>query len=562
MAATPRIVVVGGVATGPKAAARARRCSPEAEITIVDQGEYVSYGGCGLPFFLSGMVGKIEGLMTTLSGQVRDVDYFHNEKNVRVMTRTLAERIDRAERALHVQSLATGERFALPYDKLVLATGATPTRPPVPGMELGRVFNLRTPEDALALRRLLEENKGAHFTVVGGGLIGLETADALVARGAEVTVLEMMDHLLPGLIDPDVARLLEHHLEREGLDVRLGTRLERLEGDEEGNVRAAVAGGEEIETLAVIVGTGLKPNVGLARDAGLALGKTGGIVVDEYLRTSDPDIYAGGDCAEIAHHIGGWKVIFPLGTVANKHGRIIGSNVVGGNERYQGALGTTVLQVLEFNVGRTGLSEAQARTLGFQVETALVPTMDVAHFFPMHAPITVKLIADAASRRLLGAQVVGPGEAIKRVDVAAMALSLNATVDDLADADLGYAPPFASAVDAIAQAANLCRDKLDGLARSCSVDELRERLAAGESLTLVDVRTPAETKQGPGLGRPTLRLPLAELRQRLAELPQGQPLVAVCALGTRSYEAQRLLEGAGFAGVRFLEGGLAAWTGR
>ena len=562
MAERPRIVIVGGVAAGPKAAARARRLCAEAEITIVEQGEYISYGGCGLPFYLSGLVGKIEGLMTTLSGQVRDVEYFLHEKNVVVLTRTRAESIDRARKLVHVQDLRSGERSSLPYDKLILATGATPTRPPVPGANLGNVFNLRTPAEAIALRRLLEERKGSHFTIVGGGLIGLETADALVARGAEVTLLEMMDHLLPGVLDADVSRLLERHLEREGLDVRLGTPLARLEGDEDGNVCRAVAGGEEIETTAVIIGTGLKPNVRLAKDAGLELGRTGGILVDDFLRTSDPDIYAGGDCVEVSHLVSGQKVIFPLGTVANKHGRILGGNVVGGQERFRGALGTMAMQVLEFNVGRTGLSEAQALAAGFQVETALVPTMDTAHFYPMHAPITVKLVADATSRRVLGAQVVGPGEAIKRVDVAAVAISMGATVDQLAEADLGYAPPYASAIDAIAQAANLCRDKLDGLARSWSVQEVQQRLAAGEDLALVDVRTPAESKQGQGIGRPCLRIPLGELRRRLAEVPRDVPVVAICALGTRSYEAQRLLAGAGFADARFLEGGLAAWSGR
>ncbi|MHB1130892.1 MAG: FAD-dependent oxidoreductase [Chloroflexota bacterium] len=562
MAKQPRIVIIGGVAAGPKAAARARRLSAEAEITIVEQGEWVSYGGCGLPFFLSGMVGKIEGLMTTMSGQVRDADFFHDERDITVLTRTRAERIDRQAKVVYVQDLASGESHPLPYDKLVLATGGTATRPPVPGVQLGNVFNLRTPVDGLAIRRLLEERKGAHFTVVGGGLIGLETADALVARGAEVTVLEMADHVLPGLLDPEIATMLERHLEREGLDVRLGTPLQRLEGDEEGNVRLVVAGDEEIETAGVIVGTGLRPNVGLAREAGLEIGVTGAIVVDDFLRTSDPDIYAGGDCVELTHHLGDWRVCFPLGTVANKHGRIIGGNVLGGQERFGGVLGTMALQVLEFNVARTGLTEAQGRKMGYDVVTALVPTMDTAHFHPLHAPITVKLVADRATRRLLGAQVVGTGESVKRVDVAAVALSMNATVDQLADADLSYAPPFASAIDAVAHAANLCRDKIDGLASSWSVAELRERLAAGEPLALVDVRTPAEAKQAPNFGLPLLRIPLGELRRRLAEVPADRQVVAICALGTRSYEAQRLLRGAGLDTARFLEGGIAAWTGR
>ena len=558
----PRIVIVGGVAAGPKAAARARRCDPEAEITLVEQGEHISYGSCGLAYFLAGMVPKLEGLMTTLSGQVRDVDYFHFEKDVTVLTRTRAESIDRRQKQVLVHDLRSGERSYLPYDRLVLATGASPVAPPVPGRDLGNVFQLRTAVDALAIRAHLQQHKGAHFTVVGGGLIGLEAAEALTTRGAEVTLVEMQPHLLPGLLDPDMARLLEHHVEREGLDARLGARLERLEGDDEGNVCRVLAGDEAIETSAVIMATGVRPNVTLARDAGLALGTTGAIAVDDFLRTSDPDIYAGGDCVEETHLVSGRKVWCPLGSTANKHGHVIGSNIVGGQERSAGVLGTTAVQVMEANVGCTGLTEDQALRLGYSVVTALVPTVDCAHFFPLQAPITVKLVVDGATRRLLGAQVVGTGEAVKRVDVAAMALTFGATEDQQAEADLAYAPPYASAVDAIAQAANLCRAKLDGMARSCSVGELQRQLAGGEEVTLVDVRTPAEAKQGQPFGRPCLHIPLGELRARRGEIPSERPVILFCALGTRSYEAQRLLAGAGLPPTLFLEGGLAAWTGR
>lgn len=561
MAGKLRVVIVGGVATGPKAAARARRCDPAAEITLVEQGEYISYGGCGLAYFVGGLVPKMAGLMTTLSGQVRDVEYFALEKDIAVRTRTRAEGIDRARKELAVRDLASGESWRIPYDRLVLATGAMPAVPPVPGIDLGNVFKLRTPADALALKALVEKRGDGRYVVVGGGLIGLEAAEALSARG-EVTVVEMADHLLPGVLDADMAVLLERHLEREGLDVRLGCRLERLEANEEGNVCRVVAGGEEIEADAVVLGTGVRPNVELAKAAGLALGPTGAIAVDEYLQTSDPDIYAGGDCVENTHLVSGQKVCCPQGSTANKHGRVIGSNVVGGREKFAGVLGTVAVQVMEFNVGCTGLGEEQARRLGYDVVTALVPTVDCAHYFPTHAAITVKLVADAATRRLLGAQVAGPGEAVKRVDVAATALTLGATVDRLAEVDLGYAPPYATAIDPIAHAANLCRNKLDGLARTCSVRELAAMLASGEPLTLVDVRTAGEVKRGRSLGHPSLHIPLGELRERLGEIPADRPVVLFCALGMRSYEAQRALADAGFPAVSFLEGGIAAWTGR
>ncbi|MDA8217587.1 MAG: FAD-dependent oxidoreductase, partial [Dehalococcoidales bacterium] len=358
-------------------------------------------------------------------------------------------------------------------------------------------------------------------------------------------------------------RLLEPHLEREGLDLRLSTKLVRLEGDGEGRVARVVTDQDEFETNAVILATGVRANVGLAREAGLALGPTGAIAVNEYLQTSDPAIYAGGDCVEDTHLVTGRKVCCPLGTTANKHGRVIGTNIVGGHEKFAGVLGTTAVQVMDFNIGCTGLNETNARRQGYSVVTSCVPTVDCAHFFPMHAPITLKLVADAETRRLLGAQVVGPGEAVKRVDVAAMAIGLQATVDQLAESDLGYAPPFSTAIDPLAHAANVCRNKLDGLADGCSVAQLKGWLESGKEVTLVDVRTPSEMKQlRQPFGPRVLSIPLAELRQRAGEIPTDRPVVVYCQLGTRSYDAQRVLAGAGFSAVRFLEGGLAAWTGR
>ena len=554
-----RILIIGGVAAGAKAAARARRRDPHADITIVERGRLLSYAGCGMPYYIQGLVHDFHELMSTPVGVIRDGTFFQNVKAIRVLNQTLAEKIDRARKTVSVVKVTTGERAELSYDKLVLATGGVPVEPRMDGANLNRVFRLNAPDDALAIREAVDHGTVQRAVLIGGGLIGLETAEALVTRGIQVAVVEMLDQLLPTLLDWEMAAFLEKYLRGRGLDVRLNEKVTRLEGDADGNVARVHTTAEMIEAQIVLIAIGVRPNVQLAKDAGLALGATGAIAVNDRLQTSDPDIYAGGDCVECTHLITGQKVFVPLGSTANKHGHVIGDNVTGGQSRFPGILGTTVFKVLDYNLARTGLTEKQARQLGHEVLTALVPGPDRAHYYPTAATLLVKLVADAGTGRLLGAQVIGPGDAVKRIDVLATALTFGATIDNLPDLDLGYAPPYSSAVDPLAHAANVLRNKRDHLAHALAPQELKAKLDAGAPVVLLDVRTPPEREQTQLRDPRVVWIPLGQLRSRLGELPRDREIVCFCKVSQRGYEAQRVLDGEGFANAKFLDGGLVAW---
>ena len=554
-----RILIIGGVATGAKAAARARRRDPHAEITIVERGRLLSYAGCGMPYYIQGQVRDFHELMSTPVGVIRDGTFFQNVKDIRVLNQTLAEKIDRVRKTVNVVNVASGEKAELPYDKLVLATGGMPVEPRLEGANLNRVFRLNLPDDALAIREAAEHGQIKRAVLIGGGLIGLETAEALIARGIHVTIVEMLDQLLPAMLDWEVAAFLEKYLRGRGLDIRIGQKVTRIEGDGEGNVQRVHTTAQVIEAQMVLLAIGVRPNVQLAKDAGLTLGPTGAIAVNDQLQTSDPDIYAGGDCVECTHLLTGQKVFVPLGSTANKHGHVIGDNVTGGRSTFPGILGTTVFKMLDYNLARTGLTETQARRLGYNVLTALVPGPDRAHYYPTAATLLVKLVADAANGRLLGAQALGPGDAVKRIDVVATALTFGATIDNLPDLDLGYAPPYSSAVDPLAHAANVLRNKRDGLARALTPQQLKAKLDTDDPVVLLDVRTPAERDQMQLRDPHVVWIPLGQLRKRLGELPRDREIVCFCKVSQRGYESQRVLDGEGFANVKFLDGGLVAW---
>jgi NADPH-dependent 2,4-dienoyl-CoA reductase/sulfur reductase-like enzyme/rhodanese-related sulfurtransferase len=554
-----KVVIIGGVATGPKAAARLRRLNPRAEITIVEQGKIISYAGCGMPYFVGGDVDSFQGLNTTTAGIMRDKAFFLNVKNVGVLDRTVARSIDRKNRNVDMVHEDTGEKATLAYDKLILATGGQPIPFPVEGANLKRVFRLWRPEDAIAIRQLVTAEELKTAVIVGGGLIGLEMAEALTRWGLHVTVVEMLPHILPGLLDEEGAAYLTRYLRSEEVDILTGVRVTRFAGDDEGVVTGVIAAEKEIPSDLVLIATGVRPNATLAKDAGLEIGKTGGIAVNEYLETSDPDIYAGGDCVESIHLITGDKVYVPLGSTANKHGRVIANNIMGYREKFKGILGTGVLKVFEYNVGKTGLTEQEARQAGLDVVTTLSPAMDSAHYHPSHKPLFLKLVADRKTNKLVGLQAVGFGDAVKRIDVMATALSFGATVDDLPALDLGYAPPYATAVDIAAHAANVLSNKIKGIGKALTPAELRAKIDRGDDFIWLDVRTPDEYKKE-RIEDPRIQLiPLGTLRQRLHELPRDKEIITFCKFSLRGYEAQTILEGEGYKNVKFMDGGTEAW---
>ncbi len=553
------VIVIGGVAAGMKSASRLRRLDPKARITVIEKDRLVSYAACGMPYYVEGLVNDIDHLMTTPVGAPRNPAFFHAVKDIEVRTRTWAERIDRAARCVHVKNLDTGQTDVLSYDKLVIATGASPAVPTIQGVELKGVYKLYHPDEAQALRQAVDTGQIRRAVLIGGGLIGMETAEALVARGVQVTIVEKMGHILPKLLDDESAAFLTRHLRAKGVNVITRADVTGIEGDTEGHVRSVRAGEHTIETDMVLLAIGIRPNVDLARHAGLSIGQTGAIDVDDRCRTSDPNIYAGGDCVECVHRITGRKAYVPLGSTANKHGRIIGDNLAGIESRFEGILGTCVFKAFDYTVARTGLTEVQAREAGLTTRTSLVPGPDRAHYYPGSQPILVKLIADASSGRLLGAQVVGAGECAKRIDVLATAMHFKGTIDDVASLDLGYAPPYAGPIDNVAHAANVVRNKRDGIAVSIGPQELREKLGRGEDLVLLDVRTPAEIEKMRIEDAHVVCIGLGRLREQLDRLPRDKEIITYCSVSLRGYEAQRILVGAGFSRVKFLDGGLAAW---
>ncbi len=450
------IVIIGGMACGPKTAARARRRSPGARITIVEQGPTVSEGSCGLPYYVGGQI-KSEGALL-----IRTPQQFKEKSNIDVLGWTRATRIDRKSHRVEVTNVATGETSSLPYDKLVIATGAVPMVPSsLEGKDLDGVFTLTKVADANKIIASLAGPGARKAVVVGGGLIGMEGAEAFRERGLDVSVVEALEHVLPGLLDEEMSAVVEKELTDKGVHLFTGQRVIRLEGNEQGKVARVVTEKSIIEADVVLLALGFRPNNELARNAGLEIGPLGGVVVDEFLQTSDPDIYAGGDCVENVHIVTGMKIFAPMGSTANKHGRIIGTNVTGGRDTFPGVVGTAVVKIFDLSVGRVGISEDEAREAGFQPVMAAGNGLDRAGYYPGALKSTVKLVADAATGRVLGAQLVGVGDVSKRTDVLATAISAERTVDDMANLDLAYAPPFSPAMDLLHDLANVIRGKLE-----------------------------------------------------------------------------------------------------
>ncbi len=553
MSSQNRIVVIGGTACGPKAAARARRCDPSAKITIIEQKDNLSTATCGLPYYVADVIKKESALVA------RQVDYFRDVMDMEVLIGTRALAVHPKAHAVETVNQKADRRAAIEYDKLVIATGASPIAPNWEGKDLAGIFTLSHIPDAAAIRDYLSNLQNKEVIIVGAGLIGLEMAEAFGARGLKVTVIEALGWPLPALLDAEIAAHVEKHLRSKGVTVRCGERVTGFLGDNNKRVRKVVMGNVELEAGMVLLSLGVRPNVALAKDAGLAIGATGGLSVNEHLQTSDPDIYAGGDCVEVVNIVTGKKCLVPLGSTANKHGRIIGTNVTGGSETFPGVLGTAVAKVFDFNVARTGLNEAQAREAGFDIVTSLVPTFEHATYYPGARDILVKLIADKETGRLLGGQAVGTGDTAKRMDVLATALTFGATVNDLANLDLGYAPPYNSALDPLHNAANVIRNKLAGQARSLSPLEVKKKLDNDERFVLLDVRSLQEWKTERIEAPQVKLLPLPELRHRLGELSPDDEIVITCRTSIRAYQAQRILDGAGFKNVKFMDGSVAGW---
>jgi NADPH-dependent 2,4-dienoyl-CoA reductase/sulfur reductase-like enzyme/rhodanese-related sulfurtransferase len=462
--------------------------------------------------------------------------------------------IDRSKKCVVVQDLSTLKKKEISYDQLVIATGASPMVPPIKGCDLKNVFTLQTVEDAESIKEILNQGKAKDVVVVGGGLIGVEITEALHHKGARVTIVERLDQILP-MLDPEIAFQVSEHMESKGVRIKTGCSVKEFLGHD--RVERVLTDQGQIACDFVILCVGVRPNVQLAKNSGLDIGTTGGIKVNKKMQTSDPDIYAVGDCVESVHLETGQPCFVPLGSTANKHGRVAANNICGRADEFPGVLGSTVCKVFDFNVGRTGLDERQVKDAGFEVEILLSPSPDKAHFYPDAKLIFMKMIVDKKSRRLLGLQVVGPGEVDKRIDVAATAITARMTVDDIANLDLCYAPPYSPAMDNVITAANIARNKLDGLYRSLTPKQVKKKIDQGEDFILLDVRSQKEYDEVHIEN--SYFIPLGQLRKRMEELPKNKEIIAFCKISLRGYEAALILQSAGFHHVKVMDGGILAW---
>jgi NADPH-dependent 2,4-dienoyl-CoA reductase/sulfur reductase-like enzyme/rhodanese-related sulfurtransferase len=549
-----KVVVIGGVAAGPKAAAKIIRLNPEAEVTLLEKGRFISYAGCGLPYYVSGMVKEQKDLMSTPVGVLRDPAFFQKVKGFKVLAETEALEIDRARKRVRARRKGETGDLWLDYDKLVVATGAQPVIPPIPKATLENITTLHSVPDADGIKAWLAQAKAREVVMVGGGLIGVEAVEALAHCGCHVTVVEMLPQILR-MLDWEMARLVERHMESHGVKVMTNTQVASFEGED--RVTGVLTSQGRLPADLVILGIGVKPKIGLARSAGLQVGPTGAIQVDAGMRTSDPDIYAAGDCAESTDLVTGMPCYVPMGSTANKQGRVAAINICGGQDQFPGVLGSAVCRVFDFCVARTGLTEVAARQHGYETTTVLVPETDQPHYMPTAKPVIIKLVVDSRTRKLLGAQAVGPGDGDKRMDVAALAITAGMTVDQLSKVDLCYAPPYSPALDNIITAANVARNKLDGQVAGVTPMEVKARLDAKADFLFLDVRSPAEYQQVrlPG----STLVPLGALRARLGELPRDKEIITFCKVSLRGYEAAKILQAAGFSNVRVMDGGVVVW---
>ncbi|RUM33675.1 MAG: pyridine nucleotide-disulfide oxidoreductase [Archaeoglobus sp.] len=542
------IVVVGGGATGLKAAARIRRLDDEAVITVIESGKYPSVSKCGLPYYVGGMLQEPKNLLETTYGAVRDVNYFKKVKNIDVLVETKAVDIRRSERSVKIITKG-GKEDELNYDYLILATGSKPVKPRIDGIDedIEGIVHLHNIEDAEKIFDIWEED-AEDAVIIGAGLIGVECAEALHNLDMNVTIVEIMEHVLPSLLDEDIACMVESHLRGKGITVMTSSKVDKILNDGE-KVTGVIINGKELKADIVVVAAGVKPNVELAKRAGIEIGKTGAIKVNEKMQTSDKRIYAGGDCVECKHILTGDAVYTPMGSVANKHGRIIANNICGIESTFPGVLGTVIFQVFGLSVGRTGLCEKDVRG----AVVGRVAGADRFHFHPKHKPIRIKLIADS-SGKLVGCQAAGMGVIDKRIDVAVSAITMGANVSELSNFDLAYAPPFSTAIDLILSSANMIKNKLDRLVDCISAVEFAKMLKSDDKFTVIDVRTEKEFKARKLPDERIRNIPLSELRERVNEVPDE--VFLICQVGARSYEAARFLLQKGRK-VRLVDGGYA-----
>ena len=530
-----KIVIVGGVAGGATAAARLRRLDESAEITVIERTGFVSYANCGLPYYVGGVIPEKKSLT------LQTPQSFKSRFNIDVRVESEVTAIDRGNKRVTVRNLADGGEYSLDYDKLILSPGAKAMVPDTPGVHSERVLKLRTVEDALEMRRRVVEEKPERVVVVGGGFIGLEAAENLAEAGVGVTILQRSEQVMPPL-DWDMACELHAELRKNGVDLRFKHAVESYEEIENG-IRVHVKGRESIDCAFVVLAVGVVPESELAKAAGLELGPKGSIMVDSHMRTSDPDIYAVGDAVPVADPVTGALKLTPLAGPANKQGRIAADNICGIPSEYRGTLGASVVKVFGLTAATVGLNEKAAKAAGVKYERIVGYWGNHAGYYPGAKNMTVKVLFDPDTGRILGAQIVGPVGVDKRIDVFATAIRAGLTGADLAELELSYAPPYGSAKDPVNMCGFMIENIRAGIVKQFHWDEVAA-LPRDGSVTLLDVRNPGEYEAGHIDG--AVNIALDGMREHLGELDKSKPVYVNCFSGMRSYIACRILAGNGF----------------
>ncbi len=552
-----KVLIVGGVALGPKVATRYSRLCPNAEITLIDQDEYISYGGCGIPYYISGDVENLNALRMTTAHVLRDEKFFKDAKDVNVKTQTRAIKINREQKTVLVENLLTNKQEELAYDKLVLALGAKPRKLPVEGADLQNVSALTNLHEAQFVHNLCSSGKITNAVVIGGGFIGLEVAVALAeVWGINVTIIEHCEKLLHAVSNTHSSAIAKADLEDLGIQVVLGEMVSKLIGTE-GKVSQVVTDKQTIDTDLVISSIGFVPNTDIAKEAGLDVIGNNAIKVDKFMKTSDPNIYSGGDCCSVKNLITGKDGYLPLGSLANRQGRIIGSNLAGRNDIFDGYVGSWAVKLGTVSLAGVGLTLEQAKKEGFDAINVIAEGVDHAHFYSELSPMTLELVVEKKTRRILGFEAVSdnPDSAKARVDAVATMLQFNPniTIDELSNAEIAYAPPFASAMDIINTVANVADNVLEGRFNSISPSEFASMWEnhSTNNYLIVDAR-PAHKEVLEMLEKyPNnwLSLPLEEFKERVSEVPKDKELILLCSSGTRSYETNLMLKKNGYTNI-------------
>ena len=532
------VLVIGGVAAGTKTAAKLKRENRDFNVTLITKGENISYAGCGLPYYVGGVIEDKSDLI------VNTPKSFSELTQVEVKTSVEALEIDKDKKIVKAFDIQNKEEIIFNYDKLVIATGADPIKPPIEGIDLEGVFYMRTPDDAIAVREVVETNNVKRAVVVGGGFIGLEVAENLHEMGVKTTLVEAMDHIMPGF-DDEVSSYVENELIENGIMVLTGERLTSIEGDEK--VSKVRTDKRAMKADMIVMSVGIRANSNIAETCGLELESNKTIKVNEYMQTNDEDIYAVGDCVTVKNILSGKPVWSPMGSSANKEGRCLAKTLAGKKTEFNGVLGTGIVNLLNINAARTGLTEKEALNLGYNVESVLVPIDDKAHYYPGSKMIIIKLISDKDNKKVLGAQVFGEGNVDKHIDVISTAITFNATINDLQNLDLAYAPPFSTAIHPVGHAANVLLNKIDGDVKTLRYEEFLENQ---ESYKLADVN---KTPQLEGV----TYIDLTQLNGKLDGFELDDKILLVCARGKRAYLAYNRMKHFGYKDVQVLEGGLA-----